>query len=79
MHVGALPPQLAALVNVSVSVEEMAVEAALTGNPEMVFHAICYDPLTASVLSLDEIRRMVKAMLRKNEPHLPQFTSGIHF
>lgn len=75
MHVGALPAQLAALVNVSVAVEEMAVEAALTGNPEMVFHAICYDPLTASVLSLDEIRTMVKAMLRKNKAHLPQFST----
>ncbi len=73
LHVGALPPQCAALVNVSVAVEEMAVEAALTGNPEMVFHAICYDPLTAAVCSLDEIRRMVKAMLRKNEAYLPQF------
>ena len=50
-------------------------EAALSGDPEMVFHSICYDPLTASVLSLAEIRRMVKAMLRKNEAHLPQFSS----
>ncbi len=73
IHVGALPPQCAALVNTSVAVEEMAVEAALTGNPEMVYHAICYDPLTAAVLSLAEIREMVKAMFRKNKPHLPQF------
>jgi alpha-galactosidase len=73
IHVGALPPQCAALVSTSVAVEEMAVEAALTGNAEMVFHSICYDPLTAAVLSLAEIRDMVKAMLRKNRPHLPQF------
>jgi len=51
----------------------MAVEAALTGNPELVYQAICHDPLTAAKLSLDEIRQMVKAMLKKNEPHLPQF------
>ncbi|MBT3288407.1 MAG: alpha-glucosidase/alpha-galactosidase, partial [Victivallales bacterium] len=49
------------------------VEAAITGDPEMVFQAICYDPLTSAVCSLDEIRRMVKAMLRKNQAHLPQF------
>lgn len=73
IHVGALPPQLAALVNTSVAIEEMAVEAALSGDPEMVYHAICYDPLTAAVLSLAEIRDMVKAMLKKNKPHLPQF------
>jgi alpha-galactosidase len=73
VHVGALPPQLAALNNISVAVEEMAVEAALTGNREMVFHAIAYDPLTAAVLSLAEIRKMVDAMFKKNKGYLPQF------
>jgi len=75
IYVGPLPPQCAALNNVSVAVEEMAVEAALTGNPEMVFHAICYDPLSAAVLSLAEIRSLVKAMLKKNQPWLPHFKS----
>ena len=73
VHVGDLPPQCQPLTAISVAVEEMAVEAASTGNPELVYQAICYDPLTAAVLSLDEIRRMVKAMLKKNQPHLPQF------
>jgi alpha-galactosidase len=73
IYVGPLPPQCAALNNVSVAVEEMAVEAALTGNPELVYHAICYDPLTAAVCSLAETRNMVKAMLRRNREHLPQF------
>ncbi len=71
--VGKLPPQCAALNQISVAVEEMAVEAALTGDPEMVYHAICYDPLTAAVLSLEEIRKMVREMFRKNKKHLPQF------
>lgn len=73
IHVGALPPQCAALNNINVAVEEMAVEAALTGDPELVFHAIAYDPLTAAVLSLAEIRRLVQEMLKKNEAYLPQF------
>ena len=73
VHVGALPPQLAALNNTSVAVEEMAVEGALTGNPRLVFQAICYDPLTAAVCSLAEIKSMVGAMLRKNKDYLPQF------
>jgi alpha-galactosidase len=73
IHVGPLPPQCAALTGTNVAVEEMAVEAALTGNPELVYQSICYDPLTAAVLSLDEIRQMVKAMLNKNRAHLPQF------
>ncbi len=75
MHVGALPPQCAALNQISVAVEEMAVKAALTGDARLVYQAICYDPLTAAVLSLAEIKRMVRSMLRKNEEHLPQFSS----
>ena len=73
IHVGALPPQCAALNNVSVAVEEMAVEGALTGDKQLVYHAIAYDPLTAAVLSLAEIEKMVKAMFRKNKDYLPQF------
>ncbi|MFH1969957.1 MAG: alpha-galactosidase [Verrucomicrobiota bacterium] len=73
VFVGALPPQLAALNNVSIAVEEMAVTAAITGNPRKVFHAIAYDPLSAAVLSLAEIKRMVQAMLNKNKAYLPQF------
>ncbi|NLG50792.1 MAG: alpha-galactosidase [Chloroflexi bacterium] len=73
IHVGALPPQCAALVNVSVASEEMAVEACLTGDPTMVFHSIAYDPLTASVLSLAEIRQMVNDMLAQNKDYLPTF------
>lgn len=73
IHVGALPPQCAALNNISVAVEEMAVEAALTGDPRLVFHAVAYDPLTAAVLSLAEIKKMVQEMLKKNERYLPQF------
>jgi alpha-galactosidase len=73
VHVGALPPQCVTLTHVSVMVEEMAVEAALTGNPRLVFQAICHDPLTAAVLSLAEIKTMVNEMLHQNQPWLPQF------
>ena len=73
VFVGALPPQCAALTNLQVNVEEMAVEAALTGNPDMVYWAIANDPHAGAVLSLAEIREMVQAMLKKNEKHLPQF------
>ncbi|NLG27285.1 MAG: alpha-galactosidase [Chloroflexi bacterium] len=74
VHVGALPPQCAALVNVSVAVEEMAVEACLTGDPMLLFQAVAYDPLSAAVLSLAEIRQMVNEMLEVNKPYLPTFT-----
>ena len=73
IHVGSLPAQCAALNNVSVAVEEMAVEAALTGDAKLLYQAIAYDPLTAAVLSLSEIKKMVKQMLRKNRQYIPQF------
>ena len=70
---GAMPPQCAALNNINVACEEMAVEGCLTGNPRLIFQAIAYDPLTAAVLSLAEIRQMVNDMLRQNRNHLPTF------
>ncbi len=73
IHVGSLPPQCAALVNISVANEEMAVEGALTGDPRQVFYSICYDPLTSAVLSLEEIRQMVNEMFDANRDYLPQF------
>jgi len=73
LHVGLLPPQCVALTHINVMVEEMAVEAALTGDPTMVFRAIAYDPLTAAVLSLAEIKDMVNEMLLQNRDYLPQF------
>ena len=71
--VGDLPPQLVALNHTNVMVEEMAVEACLTGDPRLVFHAILHDPLTAAVCSLAEIKDMVNEMLKMNAPHLPTF------
>ena len=74
-YVGALPPQCAAITNLSSQIEEMAVEAALTGDPKLVYQAICHDPLTGSVLSLAQIRDMVNVMLEQNRAYLPQFRS----
>jgi alpha-galactosidase len=73
VHVGALPPQCAALTNLSAQIEEMAVEAALTGDPRLVFQAILHDPLTAAVLSMAEIKQMVNQMFEQNRAYLPQF------
>ena len=73
IHVGKMPPQLAILSGTSAQIEEMAVQASLTGDRELVYQAICYDPLTAAVCSLREIRSMVDEMFAINEPFLTQF------
>ncbi len=75
IHVGALPTHLAAINHINACSEDMAVEAAMTGDPELVFKACMIDPLTASVLSLAEIKKMVAEMLKKNKDYLPQFKS----
>ena len=73
IHVGELPPQIAILNNISSRCEELAIEGSLTGDREKIYQAIIFDPLTSSVLSLQEIRSMVDEMFAANEPYLPQF------
>jgi len=73
IHVGALPPQLAILNNNTAMTEEMAVQGCLEGNREMIFHAICYDPLTSAVCSLAEIKSMVDEMFEANKDWLVTF------
>jgi alpha-galactosidase len=52
---GALPPQCAALTRTSINVHELAIEAALTGKREHIYHAALLDPHTAAELTIDEI------------------------
>jgi alpha-galactosidase len=75
VYVGLLPPQCAALTNLTAQIEEMAVEGALTGDPRLIFHAIVNDPLTSAVLSLAEIAQMVNQMFEQNKVYLPHFKS----
>jgi alpha-galactosidase len=55
--------QLAALNRTNVNVQELTVEAALTGSREALYHAVMLDPLTAAVCTLPQIRKMVDEML----------------
>jgi len=73
-RVGALPPQLAALNRTNINVQELIVEAALTGNREAVYHAVMLDPLTAAVCTLDQIRSLVDEMLTAQRQWLPKFS-----
>jgi len=62
-HVGALPPQLAALNRTFVNVCELTVRAALEGKAEHVYHAAMLDPNAAASLTLDEIESLVDDLL----------------
>ncbi len=72
-RVGALPPALAALNMTNVLVQGLSVEAALSGDPELLVQAVALDPLAAAVLTLGEIRSMAAEMLEAERPWLPQF------
>ena len=61
--IGALPPQLAALMQTNINVQSLTVEAALTGKREHVYHAAFLDPHTAAELSLDQIVALVDELL----------------
>jgi alpha-galactosidase len=71
--VGNLPPQCAALNMSNILVQGLAVEASFTGDPELVMNAVAMDPLTAAVLTLQEIRDMVAEMFAAEAQWLPQF------
>ncbi|MBC8446973.1 MAG: alpha-galactosidase [Chloroflexi bacterium] len=71
--VGDLPPQCAALNMTNINVQRLAVQAALTGDPEHIVQAIALDPLTSAVLTLKEIREMATEMLEAERQWLPQF------
>jgi alpha-galactosidase len=69
--VGALPPQLAGLIQTNVNVQALTVEAALTGKREHVYHAAMLDPHTAAELSLDEIHELVDRLLEAHGELVP--------
>jgi alpha-galactosidase len=73
MRVGKLPSPLAAMNQSNVTLQQLGVEAALTGDPELVVAAIAADPLTSSVMTLNEIRDMTIEMFEGEERYLPQF------
>ncbi len=73
--VGSVPTQLAALNRSNINVQELTVEASLTGDREAVYYAVSMDPLTAAVCTLPKIHDMVEEMLEAQARWLPQFES----
>lgn len=68
---GSMPPQLAGLIRSNVSVQEMAVEAALSHRRDHVYQAAFLDPHASSELTLDEIAAMVDELLMAHGDLIP--------
>lgn len=72
-RIGKLPTHLAALMRTQIGVQELTVEAALTGNRDAVYHAAMLDPHTAAELDLDQIWHLVDDLIEAHGDWLPQF------
>ena len=70
-HVGALPVQLAALMQTNINVQALVVEALATGRREHVYHAALLDPHTAAELAPDQICDLVDDLITAHGDWLP--------
>ena len=71
--VGALPPQLAAVMQSNVTVQGLVVEALMTENTRHIYHAAMMDPHTAAELDLDQIWAMVDRLREAHGDWLPSW------
>jgi alpha-galactosidase len=69
--VGLLPLQLVGLIQTNVNVQGLAVEAALSGSREHVYHAAMLDPHTAAELPLADIHELVDRLLEAHGELIP--------
>ncbi len=69
-HYGALPPQLAALCQSNVSVHQLAVEAVLQQDRRYIYWALMMDPVTHSMLTLDQIETVVDELVDAQPAYL---------
>jgi len=72
-RIGDLPMQLAAMNQSNLTTQNLAAQAAITGDPELAFWAIAMDPLTSARVTLNECRKMVREMFEAEAQWLPQF------
>ncbi|MEH7097373.1 alpha-glucosidase/alpha-galactosidase [Neobacillus vireti] len=76
-RVGDLPLGCAAVCNVSISVQRLAVEAAINGDDMLLRQAMMMDPLVGAVCNPKEIWQLTDEMLVAQEKWLPQYKKAI--
>lgn len=76
-RVGDLPLGCAAVCNASISVQRLAVEAAVHGDELLLKQAMLMDPLVGAVCDPREIWQMTDEMLIAEEQWLPQYKEAI--
>jgi alpha-galactosidase len=72
IHVGELPPQCAAVNRSYIGPAELAVRAAVDGDPRLVRAAAMVDPNAAASLTVDQIWELCDALVAAHGPLLPE-------
>ena len=72
-YIGALPPQLTALIRTNINVQELTVAAMMTENREHLYHAAMMDPHTAAELDLDQIWSLTDDLLAAHGTWIPEW------
>ncbi|MEI8244985.1 MAG: hypothetical protein WCI51_04095 [Lentisphaerota bacterium] len=72
LAVGKLPDKVLPLVEIQCHVQQITLQAALTGNKDLAFQALRLDPL-CSHLSAEEVTAMGKELMTATAAWLPQF------
>lgn len=75
--IGALPMACAATCSATVRVQEMSVEAAVSGNVTLLKQAMLHDPLVGAVCNPEEVWQMTDEMLVAQAQWLPQYAAEI--
>jgi alpha-galactosidase len=73
---GTLPAACAALNQTQIVVQRLVVEAAISGDRDLVHAAVALDPLTSAVQTLPKIHEMTDLMLQAQARWLPRFVSA---
>ena len=76
-HVGALPPQLTAIIRTNLNVQELTVAALVEERREHIYHAAMMDPHTAAELDLDQICTLVDRLIEAHSDWLPAWTNQV--
>jgi alpha-galactosidase len=72
-----LPTACAATCSVSIGVQRMSVEAAMSGDIDMLKLAVLHDPLVGAICTPDEVWQMVDEMVVAQAQWLPQYAGAV--
>jgi len=74
IHVGRLPDPIASTLSNHVTVQELTVKAALTGDRHTALQAFLQDPQVSSKLTPEETKKLLEELINEHIRYLPKFS-----